>query len=145
VEQILTDMAAAGVLRAVSLRYFNPVGSDPDLECGVYASAPSHVVGQLVRTALGEQPSFTLTGADLPTRDGSGVRDYIHVWDVADAHVRGLERFDDVTRQAPGGHLVLNVGTGQGVTVRELHAAVQRASGRQIPLQIAPARHGDVA
>ena len=145
VEQILTDMAAAGALRAVSLRYFNPVGSDPDLECGVYTSAPSHVLGQLVRTALGDQPAFTLTGDDLPTSDGSGVRDYIHVWDVARAHVRALEKFDGVTAAAPDGHLVLNVGTGTPVTVRELHAAVQRVSGREIPLTVAPARAGDVA
>ena len=69
------------------LRYFNPIGSDPDLESGVYAKEPSHVLGQLVMAALGQRGAFTITGTDHPTRDGTGLRDYVHVWDLARAHV----------------------------------------------------------
>lgn len=143
VEQILADLAAGTELRSLVLRYFNPIGSDPQLRSGVYAGVPSHVLGQLVRTALGEQETFTLTGTDLPTRDGTGLRDYIHVWDLARAHVRALERFDDALAQAGTEHLVLNVGTGQGVTVRELHSAVEAVSGVSVPVVTAPPRPGD--
>ncbi|WP_022916809.1 UDP-glucose 4-epimerase GalE [Ruania albidiflava] len=143
IEQMLADLAASTDLRAVVLRYFNPIGSDPQLRSGVYAGIPSHVLGQLVRTVLGEQDTFTLTGTDLPTRDGTGLRDYVHVWDLARAHVRALERFDAALEAADSEHLVLNVGTGQGVTVRELHAAVERVSGVSVPVVTAPPRPGD--
>ncbi|MCW2794732.1 NAD-dependent epimerase/dehydratase family protein, partial [Nocardioides sp.] len=73
-ELILEDMAAATDLRAIVLRYFNPIGSDPDLESGIYAKEPSHVLGQLVLAARGLKPSFTITGTEHPTRDGTGVR-----------------------------------------------------------------------
>ena len=95
-EQVLEDMAAASDLRAIMLRYFNPIGSDPDLESGIYAKEPSHVLGQLVMAARGIKDSFTITGVEHPTRDGTGIRDYIHVWDLAQAHVRAVEQFDEV-------------------------------------------------
>src|SRR6476619_786241 len=82
-EMALTDIAAATDLRAVILRYFNPIGSDPDLESGIYVREPSHVLGQLVMAARGQKDSFTVTGVEHPTRDGTGIRDYIHVWDLA--------------------------------------------------------------
>ena len=82
-ETVLEDMAAATDLRAVILRYFNPIGSDPDLETGIYAREPSHVLGQLVMAAQGLKESFTITGTEHPTRDGTGIRDYIHVRDLA--------------------------------------------------------------
>lgn len=143
VEEVLADLAAGTDLRAVVLRYFNPIGSDPQLRSGVYAGIPSHVLGQLVRTALGEQETFTLTGTDLPTRDGTGLRDYVHVWDLARAHVRALERFDAALDAVGSEQVVLNVGTGQGVTVRELHAAVEQVCGVSVPLVTAPPRPGD--
>ena len=74
-EQVLEDMAAATDLRAIMLRYFKPIGSDPDLESGVYVKEPSHVLGQLVLAARGQKDAFTITGVDLPTRDGTGLRD----------------------------------------------------------------------
>src|SRR3954447_10411097 len=95
-EQVLQDLAAATDLRAIILRYFNPIGSDPDLTTGVYAKEPSHVLGQLVRAARGQQDAFTITGVEHPTPDGTGIRDYVHVWDVARAHVAAVEAFDDV-------------------------------------------------
>jgi UDP-glucose 4-epimerase len=142
-EQILIDMAAATDLRAIILRYFNPIGSDPDLESGIYAKEPSHVLGQLVMAARGQKESFTITGTDLPTRDGTGIRDYIHVWDLARAHVRAVERFDDVLARVDAPSVVINVGTGAGVTVRELIASFEGVFGHQVPITEAAGRPGD--
>jgi UDP-glucose 4-epimerase len=142
-EQVLEDMAAATELRAVILRYFNPIGSDPDLESGIYAKEPSHVLGQLVMAARGQKDSFTVTGTQHPTRDGTGIRDYIHVWDLARAHVRAVERFDDVLAAVGGPSTVINIGTGEGVTVRELVASFEKVFGHPVPLTEAPPRPGD--
>ena len=142
-EMVMEDLAAAGRLRALALRYFNPIGSDPELRSGVHVREPSHVLGQLVRAALGQQDAFRITGVDLPTRDGTGLRDYVHVWDLARAHVAAVERFDDVLSTAPDGFIALNVGTGEGVTVRELVAAFERVFGRPVPVVEAPPRVGD--
>src|SRR6476619_5388154 len=142
-EQVLEDMAAATELRAIILRYFNPVGSDPDLESGIYAKEPSHVLGQLVMAARGLKDAFTITGVDHPTRDGTGIRDYIHVWDLARAHVRALERFDDVLARVDAPSVIINVGTGEGVTVRELVASFEKVFGHEVPLTEAPPRPGD--
>ena len=142
-EEILQDMSAATDLRAIILRYFNPIGSDPDLESGIYAKEPSHVLGQLVMAARGLKDSFTITGTGHPTRDGTGIRDYIHVWDLARAHVRAVERFDDVIASGAEASVVINIGTGSGVTVRELIAAFERVWGAAVPLAEAPPRPGD--
>ncbi len=99
-EQVLVDIAAATELRAIILRYFNPIGSDPDLESGIYVKEPSHVLGQLVMAARGQKDHFTITGTEHPTPDGTGIRDYVHVWDLARAHVRAVERFDEVLAEA---------------------------------------------
>ncbi len=142
-EMVLTDLAAATDLRAIILRYFNPIGSDPDLESGIYVREPSHVLGQLVMAARGQKDSFTITGVEHPTRDGTGIRDYIHVWDLARAHVRAVERFDDVLTTVDAPSTVINVGTGSGVTVRELVAAFEGVFGRSVPVTEAPPRPGD--
>ncbi|WP_243059054.1 UDP-glucose 4-epimerase GalE [Nocardioides sp. SR21] len=142
-EEILQDIAVATDLRAIILRYFNPIGSDPDLESGIYAKEPSHVLGQLVMAARGQKDAFTITGTEHPTRDGTGIRDYIHVWDLARAHVRAVERFDDVIAAAGTPSAVINVGTGDGVTVRELVKAFENVFGQEVPLREAPPRPGD--
>jgi len=142
-EMALTDMAAATDLRAVVLRYFNPIGSDPELESGIYVREPSHVLGQLVMAAQGLKDAFTVTGTDHPTRDGTGIRDYIHVWDLARAHVAAVERFDTVLDEVGAPSTVVNVGTGSGVTVRELVASFERVFGRAVPVEEAPPRPGD--
>ena len=142
-EQILEDMAGATDLRAIVLRYFNPIGSDPDLESGIYVREPTHVLGQLVMAARGIKDTFTITGTEHPTRDGTGIRDYIHVWDLARAHVRAVERFDEVLDAVGAPSTVINIGTGAGVTVRELVAAFERVSGSKVPLSEAPPRPGD--
>jgi UDP-glucose 4-epimerase len=143
-EMVLQDLAASTSLRALILRYFNPIGSDPELLSGVHVREPSHVLGQLVMAALGQSPAFSLTGTDYPTRDGTGLRDYVHVWDLAQAHVRAVERFDDVLDAVGHPSTILNVGTGQGVTVRELVQAFEKVFGADVPLREAPRRAGDV-
>ncbi|WP_460835517.1 UDP-glucose 4-epimerase GalE [Nocardioides hungaricus] len=142
-EQVLQDMAVATDLRAIILRYFNPIGSDPDLESGIYAKEPSHVLGQLVMAARGQKDAFTITGVDHPTRDGTGIRDYIHVWDLARAHVRAIERFDEVLAAVGRPSAIINVGTGTGVTVRELLTAFENVFGQEVPVREAPPRPGD--
>ena len=142
-EQVLADISAASPMRVVSLRYFNPIGADPRLRTGLQNPAPSHALGKIIEAYTSGRP-FPLTGSDWPTRDGSGIRDYIHVWDLADAHVRALVAFDRVV--PPGGaHRVLNVGTGDGTTVRELVAAFEKVVGESIPVVDAPPRPGDTA
>ena len=142
-EQALEDMSAATDLRAVILRYFNPIGSDPLLRTGVYVREPSHVLGQLVMAATGQKDAFTITGVDHPTRDGTGIRDYVHVWDLARAHVAAVEQFDDVLARVASSSVVMNVGTGEGVTVRELVSSFERVHGAEVPVREAPPRDGD--
>jgi UDP-glucose 4-epimerase len=142
-EMVLQDIAAATDLRAIILRYFNPIGSDPDLQSGIYVKEPSHVLGQLVLAARGQKDSFTITGTDHPTPDGTGVRDYVHVWDLANAHVRAVERFDDVLAEAGARSVIMNVGRGAGVTVRQLVSAFESVFGSAVPVDEAPPRPGD--
>lgn len=142
-EQVLADAAHAGILEVLSLRYFNPVGADPRLRTGLQLARPTHALGQLLRAHASDEP-FTITGTDWPTRDGTGIRDYVHVWDLARAHVRALERFDDVVAGA-GAYTPLNLGTGAGTTVRELVQAVQDVTGTKVRVREGPRRPGDVA
>jgi len=140
-ELILNDIATASDLRVISLRYFNPIGTDPQLRTGQQIEHPSHVLGKLIE-AWQADTTFTVTGVDWPTRDGSGIRDFIHVWDLALAHVAALERFDQVS--GPSGYQAINIGTGRGVTVRELVAAFEQATGRPLKSVDGPPRPGDV-
>jgi UDP-glucose 4-epimerase len=142
-ETVLADTASAGGLRALSLRYFNPIGVDPALRTGPTSDNPTHVLGRLMRAAeTGDV--FTVTGTDWPTRDGSGVRDFVHVWDLAQAHVRAVERFDEVvTADRP--YRVFNVGTGRGTTVRELVDIFRRESPLPVRVCDGPRRPGDSA
>jgi UDP-glucose 4-epimerase len=143
VEMAIADLTTGTGMQAIVLRYFNPVGSDPAFRSGIYERIPTHVLGQLVAAATGAIDSFTLTGVDLPTRDGTGVRDYIHAWDLARAHVQAVERFDQVLDGAEASHVIMNVGTGRGTTVRELVGAFERVFGRPVPVREGPARPGD--
>jgi UDP-glucose 4-epimerase len=142
-EQVLADCAVAYDLRVLSLRYFNPIGADPELRTGLQIPRPSHLLGKLL-TAVENDEEFLLTGVDWPTRDGSGIRDYIHVWDLAQAHVRALRRFDDVLPpgQEPG-YEVINLGTGSGTTVKEFVAAFRTVSGLPLRVLQTPPRPGD--
>ncbi len=142
VEDILADCASAGVVRAIALRYFNPIGADPALRTGPHDPAPSHVLGRLIAAHAAGEP-FVITGVDWPTRDGSGLRDFVHVWDVATAHVAAIERFDEVTAASP--FRVMNVGAGHGTTVRELVARFAEAVGGEVTWEPGARRDGDAA
>ena len=139
VEMILTDLCAAGPLRAISLRYFNPLGADPKMRSG---PQDNQVLGKLI-DADAKGGVFQVTGTDWPTRDGTGIRDYIHVWDLAQAHVKAVESFE--TALGGRNHRIINVGAGRGVTVRELVNAFETVVGHQIRTEDVPPRPGDVA
>jgi UDP-glucose 4-epimerase len=144
-ETILADATRAYDLRVVSLRYFNPIGADPRMRTGLQLRHPTHVLGRMILAAEGGG-TFPLTGTDWPTRDGSGVRDYIHVWDLARAHVQALRRFDRVVPpDAPTRFRAVNVGTGTGVTVRELLGIFAEVTGQAIPTVETGRRPGDSA
>ena len=139
-EAMFADIAAAQPIRVVSLRYFNPIGADPAMRTGLQLPRPTHALGQMIR-ARDEGEPFLVTGTDYPTRDGSGLRDYVHVWDLATAHVAALARLDALPRPAT----VINLGTGRGTTVRELLDAFNRVSDRPVQARDAGRRPGDVA
>ena len=139
-EAMLADIAASQPLRVLSLRYFNPIGADPEMRTGLQARHPTHALGKLIEACERGVP-FQITGTTWPTRDGSGLRDYIHVWDLAAAHVAALARFDAL----PGPVTVINLGSGTGTTVRELVAAFNRVADRPVEAREAGPRPGDVA
>ena len=143
VEQILKDAASNGDFRAIALRYFNPIGADPKMRTGLQNPVPSHALGKIMQARAAGEP-FAITGTDWPTRDGSGLRDYIHVWDLALAHVAAVRRFDEVAT-LDGPYQVVNIGTGEGVTVRELVAAFERVTGETLPVIETARRPGDQA
>lgn len=146
-EMVLKDFTSAYPMKAIALRYFNPIGADPKLRSGIHVREPSHVVGKLVDCARGKIPQFQITGVNWPTRDGSGLRDYIHVWDLARAHVAAVERFESIFAQPERKerYEVINLGTGQGVTVKELVASFERVFGQTLNKSEAPPRPGDNA
>jgi UDP-glucose 4-epimerase len=139
-EAMFADIAASQPLRVLSLRYFNPIGADPKMRTGLQARHPMHALGKMIQ-AYEQGVPFEITGTNWPTRDGSGLRDYIHVWDLAAAHVAALTRFDAL----PGPVTVINLGTGTGTTVRELLAAFNRVADRPVAAREAAPRPGDVA
>lgn len=129
----------------ISLRYFNPIGADPWARTGQQVPRPSHVLGRMLG-ALESGLPMTVTCTDRPTLDGSGLRDYIHVWDLALAHVAALDHFDDVIagRTPSAGYDVINVGTGNGRTVFELIEAFDEILGCNLEVHEAAPRDGDV-
>ncbi len=145
VDRILADTAhgaGPGGLRAISLRYFNPIGADPQMRTGLQLLHPTHALGKMVE-AWEQGSTFFLTGTDWPTPDGTGIRDYIHVWDLATAHIAALTRFDKLVDDAQP-HTVINLGTGRGVTVRQLAEAFGTVTGTPLRTEDAPSRPGDV-
>jgi UDP-glucose 4-epimerase len=143
VEQMLIDIAAASPLRVLSLRYFNPIGADPKMRTGLQIPAPSHALGKLIEAHRDGVP-FRVTGDDYPTRDGSGIRDYVHVWDLAGAHLRAIELFDTLFA-GDSRYNVINLGTGTGTTVFELVEAFNQVVDVPVPVERATRRPGDQA
>ncbi|MGW6838672.1 UDP-glucose 4-epimerase GalE [Streptomyces sp. NPDC054949] len=137
VDHLITGEAAAHGLAAVSLRYFNVAGAHAGH--GERHDPESHLIPLILQVALGQRPHIDVHGDDYPTRDGTCVRDYIHVADLAEAHLLAL----DAAR--PGEHLICNLGNGEGFTVREVIDSVRRVTGRTIPELVRPRRPGDPA
>lgn len=141
-EQMLGDLCQADTdFRVANLRYFNPVGAHPSGLIGEDPSGiPNNLMPYVCQVAVGRRERLQVFGSDYPTPDGTGVRDYIHVVDLARAHVDALE-----TLQREDRSLTVNLGTGRGISVLELVHAFARASGREIPYDIVARRPGDVA
>ncbi len=129
---------AASSLAWTALRYFNAAGADPEGEIGEHHAVESHLIPIVLDAALGRRPSISIFGTDYDTPDGTCVRDYIHVTDLADAHLRALRRLED-----GGTSGVFNLGTGAGTSVREIIDLVSRVTGRDIPVEVGPRRPGD--
>jgi UDP-glucose 4-epimerase len=127
-------------LRSVSLRYFNAAGARPDGTLGEDHEPETHLIPLVLRVAAGRAPSIKVFGTDYPTPDGTCIRDYIHVDDLASAHVLALGKLDQ-----PGACLAFNCGTGQGYSVREIIEACRRVTGHPIPTEEVERRPGDPA
>ena len=138
IERALRWYGEAYGLRWAALRYFNAAGADPDGEIGELHEPETHLIPLVLQAALGERPHIDIYGTDYPTPDGTAIRDYIHVQDLADAHLRALEHLG-----AGEGSKALNLGTGQGHSVREVIQAAETISGRQIACRHTPRRQGD--
>ena len=142
-EEMFADIAATQAIRVLSLRYFNPIGADPKLRTGLQLRRPTHALGKMIQ-AYEEGFPFQIAGTDYPTRDGTGIRDYIHVWDLATAHLAALDRFDALMAGTAATSSVINLGTGTGTTVRELLGAFNQVADRPIKSVDAGRRPGDV-
>ena len=140
VEHILTDAATAYGLRSVALRYFNAAGALPEHGIGEAHACETHLIPNVLRSALGTGPALWVFGDDYPTPDGTCVRDYVHVQDLAQAHALALDYMD----AHPGAHQ-FNLGNGRGFSVREVIAAAGRVVGATIRSEQAPRREGDPA
>jgi len=139
-EEILEDVHRSdNRWNAVALRYFNPVGAHPSGLIGEDPQGvPANLVPFLAQVAVGRRPSLQVFGNDYPTPDGTGIRDYIHVMDLAEGHVAAVEHL-----ATDPGYDVINLGTGNGVSVLEMVAAFERAAGKPIPTEVVPRRPGD--
>ncbi|MGA2497715.1 MAG: UDP-glucose 4-epimerase GalE [Tepidisphaeraceae bacterium] len=138
VEHILKDLIVADKsFSFAALRYFNASGCDPDGQIGEDHDPETHLIPVVLQSLLGVRDKVTLFGVDYPTPDGTNIRDYIHVCDLADAHIFAMERLRE------GQQFFLNLGTGRGFSVKEIIAAAERIAGKRVPLEIGPRRAGD--
>ncbi len=139
-EKLLATAARAGAVRYASLRYFNAAGCAEDGSLGEDHDPETHLIPNALRALLPGGSPLTVFGRDWPTRDGTCVRDYLHVWDLADAH---LSAWDRLCKTGEGG--IFNLGTGTGSTVLEVLAAIRKEAGREVPVTFGPRRDGDPA
>ncbi len=137
-ERMMADFESAHGIRSVRLRYFNAAGADPAAEIGEWHDPETHLIPLVLDAALGRRASISIFGTDYPTPDGTALRDYIHVMDLAEAHIAALRHL-----LAGGGSDALNLGTGHGASVREVIRAVETVTGRDVPVTEAPRRAGD--
>ncbi len=137
-EQILADCERAYGIRSVRLRYFNACGCSLDGRIGEDHDPETHLIPNVLRAVLGETGPMTVFGTDYPTPDGTCIRDYIHVEDLASAHVRALEYLE-----GGGATTACNLGTGKGASVREIIEAAERVTGKEVPVRYGERREGD--
>ncbi|MBO4313669.1 MAG: UDP-glucose 4-epimerase GalE [Desulfovibrio sp.] len=139
-EMMLGDFAAAHDLPWVSLRYFNAAGADPDGETGEWHEPETHLIPNVLRAVRGEIPALRIFGDDYPTPDGTCIRDYVHVADLARAHMLALRYLLD-----GGAPIAMNLGSGRGISIREIIDAARAATGRDVPFTMEGRRAGDPA
>jgi UDP-glucose-4-epimerase GalE len=142
IERAMEDYRHAYGLSYAALRYFNAAGAAADGSIGEDHAPETHLIPLVLQVALGQREHVTVLGTDYPTPDGSCIRDYIHVDDLADAHVAAIERLESPT-SGPGAAIRCNVGTGVGVSVREVIASAERVTGKPIKALEGPRREGD--
>ena len=142
-ETVLRDVAAVTGLKAMALRYFNVAGADPAGRAGQNGAEATHLLKVACEVAAGRRGSLTIHGDDWPTRDGTGVRDFVHVHDIARAHLLALDQLSHEAYVEP--FSVVNLGSGRGYSVREVVAAVSASAGAPLPTIRGPRRCGDVA
>lgn len=142
-EDILHDVARVGSVNAISLRYFNPVGAHASALIGEYPlGVPNNLMPVITQTAIGKREGFSVFGSDYDTPDGSCIRDYIHVVDLAQAHVVAIERL--LERKNKNNFEIFNLGTGNGISVLEMIRAFERITGERLKYKLAGRREGDV-
>jgi UDP-glucose 4-epimerase len=142
-EQILTEFQKANDTKVILLRYFNPVGAHPSALIGeLPIGKPQNLVPAITQTAIGKLPKMTVYGSDYPTRDGSCVRDFIHVSDIAHAHTLAIKYLEEGRNKSK--LEVFNLGTGNGVTVLEAIKSFEKVSGVKLNYEIGPRRPGDI-
>lgn len=137
--ECLMEEAVGHGLKSVALRYFNAAGADPECETGEHHVPETHLLPLLLQTALGRRPHINLFGTDFPTPDGTAIRDYVHVSDLANAHLLALFYL----RQRPAGFDVFNLGSGQGYSCWDMIRCAREVSQRTIPVVESPRREGD--
>ncbi|MEO0692711.1 MAG: UDP-glucose 4-epimerase GalE, partial [Pseudomonadota bacterium] len=138
IEQMIHDFGVSHGLEAVMFRYFNVAGADPDGDVGEFHRPETHLVPLMLDAVMGRRDALTINGTDYDTRDGTCVRDYVHVSDLVDAHVAGLGRLLD-----GHGSQLYNLGTGHGFSVREVVDNARRVTNREVPIVEGPRRPGD--
>lgn len=138
IEQILNDYQNAYGLNYISLRYFNAAGADPDGELGEDHNPETHLIPLVLQTALGQREAINIFGNDYPTKDGTCIRDYIHVTDLAQAHLLAME---DLFNSGNGG--IYNLGNGEGYSVKQVIETARKVTGKEIQSKIGSRRQGD--
>ncbi len=138
VERVLADTAAVSPMRYAALRYFNAAGADAESEIGERHDPETHLIPLAIQAAMRKGPPLSIFGTDYPTPDGTAIRDYIHVTDLAEAHVLALRDL-----LAGGDSMALNLGTGAGHSVRQVVETVEAVAGKEVPVRLAPRRVGD--
>src|SRR6202142_2543459 len=142
-EEIVKESTKAGATQSILLRYFNPVGAHPSALIGeLPLGKPQNLVPAITQTAIGKLPQLIVNGNDYPTRDGSCIRDYIHVCDIAHAHILAMQYLMNEKNSLPCE--VFNLGTGNGITVLEVIGSFEKVSGVKLNYKIGPRRPGDV-